>query len=158
MLLGAGQLPAQRINLETLPEAERNSKLIEIAKAAVLKYGPGYWREYKNTGIKKPEIRQYIAKDGESIAVSWPELKGKKVYYIKFFYDQTKERLRENFAADVTIVAESGVACDIWFGNARGLGTYHHETGKTKSSGHAVVPYRQAPTRPMIRPKDPGEN
>lgn len=156
----ASSLHAQQANLDKLPAARRDSMLIEIAKAAVLKYGPGYWREYKDTGIQKPEIRYFITEEGERTTVSYPELKNKKIYYVTFFYDKTKETLSNYYAARISIVAESGTACIVMFGNMRGLGIYEYEKTGSKlrsSSDHPVVPYEQAPKLPKIRPKSAGE-
>ena len=47
---------AQKNMFEKMPPNQRDSILIETAKAAVLKYAPGYYRDYK-----KPEVILYGA-------------------------------------------------------------------------------------------------
>lgn len=130
LLLSVSQLSAQQINLELLPEAQRDSVLIEIAKKAILKYGPDYYRDYTtNPMIEKPAISHFFASDTADLATSYPELTGKKIYRVKLFYDKTEEELDEDYAAIVGIVAESGVVASIAFGNTLGYGVYPNEMG-----------------------------
>lgn len=144
-------LSAQTINLEKLSEKERNEKLLEIAKAAVLKYGPGYYRDYNIPGVPKPMIRVTTAKKGESTTISFPELENKTIYIVTFFYDNTKEILLSDFAVIVGIVGETGIPCEMAFGNNALRVVYDAEKNPQTRSARVIpiVPYEQKPERPQ---------
>ncbi|MFR0679376.1 hypothetical protein [Dysgonomonas mossii] len=79
---------------------------------------------------------------------------------MRFFYNKAKERLSEDFASLVRIVAEIGAISDIWFGNSRGVGDYYEEIEKNRTKSSSVrkkVPYQQAPDHPQSLPKSGGK-
>jgi hypothetical protein len=104
---------AKSQNLELLPESQRDSILIAKAKEVVLKFGPGYYREYKEIIERKqvPPLGE-INTTGEDA--------GRVSYHIIFLYDETKEQLDWDFAARVQIWEDTGEACSVVFGNGFG--------------------------------------
>jgi hypothetical protein len=102
-------------NLDSMPKIKRDSILIAKAKEAVLRYGPGYYREYKT-----PVIEEYITPPKGPDNVTG-ENAGRKAYIVTFLYDTIKELLEEEFAAEVSIWADTNIPVSIMFGNGRGL-------------------------------------
>ena len=84
-------------DLDSLPQQQRDSILFEVAKEVVLKYGPGYYREYKRPVIKRRQVPPLgeINLTGDNA--------NRFFYEVIFLYDETKKRLEYDFAAKVTI-------------------------------------------------------
>ena len=102
---GQGYIVTYGGRLAGVDEGERHGVFTEIAKEAVLKYAPEYYREYR-----KPYIY------GESVFYTGIE----ELYSfacVTFFYDPTKESMKEDFAAAVIIDNQAGYATDILLGN-----------------------------------------
>ena len=96
-------------NLNSLPQAQRDSILISVAKEAVLRYGPGYYREDKEPIIKREQVPQgAIGLTGDNA--------GRIYYSVTFLYDTTKERLDWDFAAIVGIWEDTGKPLLVRFG------------------------------------------
>jgi hypothetical protein len=108
-----GVFMANSQNLDYLPQAKRDSILISIAKEAVLRYGPGYYREYKTPVIERGQIpvKGTMNPTGENA--------GKIYYRVTFLYDKTQEVLAENFAAIVGFREGTSSPVYIRFGNER---------------------------------------
>ena len=100
-------------NMYLLPIAQRDSLLISISKEAILKYGPDYYREYK-----QPEIRYKIVPN------TGDDSKGKNAnrifYIVTYQYDPIEETLEWDFAAEVRIWAETGDLFGVTFGTGFG--------------------------------------
>jgi hypothetical protein len=102
-------------NLDLMPKIKRDSILIAKATECVLRYGAGYYREYK-----APVIGEYIVpkKGPENIT---GENSGRKMYNVFFSYDTIIEILDQEFAAKAIIWADTGVPQGIVFGNGLGV-------------------------------------
>ena len=95
---------AQKNIFEKMPPNQRDSILIETAKAAVLKYAPGYYRDYK-----KPEI---------ILKKTFPNKSSGRLFYeVTFLYDPQKEKYLFDYIAKVYIWADNGKAFIIKFMN-----------------------------------------
>ena len=95
---------AQKNMFEKMPPNQRDSILIETAKNAVLKYAPGYYRDYK-----KPEI---------ILKKTFPNKSSGRLFYeVTFLYDPQKEKYLFDYIAKVYIWADNGKAFIIKFMN-----------------------------------------
>ena len=122
-------------NLDNLPTEKRDSLLKAKSKEIILRYGPGYYREYK-----APTIERIVVPPSESN----PEgiNVGRAYYMITYWYDKTKERLEEDFAAIVRIWADTGEPAAVLFGCNYG---YILDRKKTRSSKEQPpIPYVQS--------------
>ena len=131
-------------NLDSIPQPERDSLLISRAKEVVLKYGPGYYREYKEPIISRVER---IPPKGVIIP-EWTVLY--RFYYeVTYLYDKEKEKLSEKFAARVSFTAINGEPVSILFGN--GMGILIPEDNNLRSNKEIEqIPYEQAIDNKMI--------
>ena len=104
---------AQKNMFEKMPPNQRDSILIETAKAAVLKYAPGYYRDYK-----KPEVILYgaVPKDYRI-----KKDRGRLFYQVTFFYDPLKEKYLRDYTVKVNVWADNGKAYDMEFMNGWGF-------------------------------------
>ena len=74
---------AQKNMFEKMPPNQRDSILIETAKNAVLKYAPGYYRDYKTgSHFQRAAPKDYRIKED----------RGRLFYQVTFFYDPLKEK------------------------------------------------------------------
>ena len=111
----------QAQNTENLTAAKRDS-LISLSKEVIMKFGPDYYREYK-----QPEIilEQYPSED--KINDKRRIIYANKYYYrITFPYDKTQEILG-NFAVRVDIWEDTFVPWSVMFGNGIGVGFWDHD-------------------------------
>jgi hypothetical protein len=101
-------------NLDSLPQERRDSILISTANEVVLRYGPGYYREYKQPLIERNQIPEKGPTNptGENI--------GRILYNVMFLYDKTKELLEKDFAAVIDVWGDTGKPILIYFGNGWG--------------------------------------
>ena len=111
-------------NLDNLPTEKRDSLLKAKSKEIILRYGPGYYREYKAPTIERIVVPPSET-NPEGINV------GRAYYMITYWYDKTKERLEEDFAAIVRIWADTGEPAAVLFGCNYG---YILDRKKTRSS------------------------
>lgn len=102
-------------NLDSYPQAKRDSILVSIAKEVILKYGPGYYREFSNPEIK----RLKFPPKGERNSTG--ENANRIYYIVTFRYDKTKELLEFDFAAFVRFWADTGIPDAVSFGNGIGV-------------------------------------
>ena len=120
---------AQKNMFEKMSQNQRDSILIETAKNAVLKYAPGYYRDYKKPEVilREPIPNNYrIKKD-----------RGRLYYQVTFFYDPLKEKYAKDYIVRVFIWADNGKACDMMFMNEWG---FDIESAERKKSTR-VVPF-----------------
>lgn len=96
-------------NLDNLPTEKRDSLLKAKSKEIILRYGPGYYREYK-----APTIERIVVPPSETNPEGTNV--GRAFYTIIYWYDKTKERLEEDFAAKVKIWADTGEPASVLFG------------------------------------------
>lgn len=114
-------------NLLTLPKAERDSKIIEIAKAAYKKKKfTNFYREYGTPKILEMKTKGLLGKDGKPFgedknSIWYGSKKGDTFYIVEFPYDVNKEFFDQNYAAQVYVWANPGRAFAIALGN-----TYMH--------------------------------
>ena len=120
---------AQKNMFEKMPPKHRDSILIETAKNAVLKYAPGYYRDYK-----KPEV---IFKGAASKDYRIKEDRGRLFYQVTFFYDPLKEKHSLDYIVRVFIWADNGKASIMYFMNGWG---FNIESAERKKSTR-VVPF-----------------
>jgi hypothetical protein len=107
-----GAFMANSQNLDLLHQAQRDSFLIATAKEVVMKYGPGYYREYK-----APIIRRGIAPNDAPVLGGTMEDAGRIYYSILFLYDKSKEQLEQDFAVGISIWENTGRPFSMTFGN-----------------------------------------
>jgi len=100
-------------NLDLLPQSQRDSILIAISKEVVLKYGPGYYREYKKPLIE----RKLLGKNGHRGGVD----ANRPYYQITSYYDPKKEKLEWGCASIVYVWEDTGKPDFVIFGNGTGL-------------------------------------
>ena len=112
-----------------MPPNQRDSILIETAKNAVLKYAPGYYRDYK-----KPEV---IFRGAAPKDYRIKEDRGRLFYQVTFFYDPLKEKYAKNYIAQVLIWADNGKVCSMYFMNEWGLDI----EGLEKDNEHTIMPF-----------------
>ena len=103
-------------NLDSMPVALRDSILIYTAKEAILKYGPDYYREYKQPVIS---YRKFPSADQISDA-RFLKYAGRYYYEITFLYDPAEETLEWDFTAKARIWADTGDLDGVSFGNGYG--------------------------------------
>ena len=98
---------AQKNMFDKMPQNQRDSILIETAKSAILKYAPGYYRDYKKPEIilREPIPNNYrIKKD-----------RGRLYYQVTFFYDPLKEKLPTDYIVKAYIWADNGKVYSLAF-------------------------------------------
>ena len=106
LIMTAGD--AQKNMFETMPKNQRARILIETATKALLKYAPGYYREYK-----KPEVILKKTVPDKGL--------GRFFYLITYFYDPQKEKYPTDYIAKVYIWADNKKAFSIDFMNGWAL-------------------------------------
>ena len=127
LIMTAGN--AQKNIFEKIPLKQRDSILIETAKNAVLKYAPGYYRDYK-----KPEV---IFRGAAPKDYRIKEDRGRLFYQVTFFYDPLKEKYAKNYIVQVLIWADNGKVCSMYFMNEWGLDI----EGLEKDNEHTIMPF-----------------
>ena len=120
---------AQKNIFEKIPLKQRDSILIETAKNAVLKYAPGYYRDYK-----KPEV---IFRGAAPKDYRIKEDRGRLFYQVTFFCDPLKEKYAKNYIVQVLIWADNGKVCSMYFMNEWGLDI----EGLEKDNEHTIMPF-----------------
>jgi hypothetical protein len=133
-------------NLDSMPVSKRDSFLISIAKEVVLKYGPDYYREYS-----KPIIERHVVPPKGEINITG-EMAGKVFYQITYLYDKAEETLNWNYAAKVSIWADTGNPIRVYFGN--NIGRSIPEGMDWRNANIEPIPYFES-TFPIY---DPGLN
>lgn len=103
---------AQSVNLKDMKRSERNKYLRQIAKEAVLNFGPNYYREYKEFEIPKTVYTFTTEDEREEITKHI----GRKYYAVFIRYDKTKEKMSADFAARVYVWEDTGEPFRIMFG------------------------------------------
>ena len=120
---------AQKNIFEKMPPNQRDSILIETATKALLKYAPGYYRDYK-----KPEV---IFRGALSKKHHKKEDWGRLYYQVTFFYDPLKEKYLRDYTVKVNVWADNGKAYDMEFMNGWGF-----DVEKAEKEGYTtVVPF-----------------
>ena len=120
---------AQKNMFEKMPPNQRDSILIETATKALLKYAPGYYRDYK-----KPKV---IFRGAAPKDYRIKEDRGRLFYQVTFFYDPLKEKYAKNYIVQVLIWADNGKVCSMYFMNEWG---FDIESAEKKKSTR-VVPF-----------------
>jgi hypothetical protein len=142
---------AKSQNLDLLPKTKRDSLLITVAKEIVLKYGSGYYREYKEPIVKRnqeppkgtPVPIPYI----NETRYTTGEMAGRVIYSVTFLYDETKELLEKDFAARVSFWGDTGSPTNVQFGN--GLIRLIPETGYESDEAGEQFIYQQREVMPI---------
>lgn len=127
--------------LDKMPKKQCDSIVLEIAKAAVRRHAPGWYRDYKI------EIMPYTFEKGPNT--------GRKNYTATFFYDPNKEYMHKPFSVSITILY-TGKLKSISFGNPEGLQILIDMPKQMYDNRkHQVMPFH-----PMKRPKpyQPGDS
>ncbi len=137
-------------NLDTMPTAKRDSILISIAKEAVLKYGPDYYRDQYSPIIE----RNVVPPKGEINTTG--EKAGKVFYWVIFPYDETEEQLEYPFAARVTIWVDTSKPSSVFFGNGFGM-SIPDNVDLRSDNGEEITPmrYQQRQIIPLYDYNDP---
>ena len=127
-------------NLGLMPGAKRDSLLIAIAKEAIMKYGPDYYRGDFPPVIERHTVppKGEINKTGENA--------GRVSYWVTFLYDKTEETLEWDYAARVTIWEDTGYPTVVMFGN--GIGTVVPKGDWRNDTTIEPIAYQES-TRPI---------
>ena len=133
--------------LNAMPVAKRDSLLIAIAKEVVLKYGPDYYREYSKPIIE----RQTVPQKGETNPSGVNA--GRIIYRITFLYDKTEEVLQFDYAAKVSIWADTSHPANVFFGNGHVRGI-QEGTDWRNDTTIEPVPYQAAAIAPLYNLTD----
>jgi hypothetical protein len=99
--------------LDSLPEERRDRVILDVAKAAVMQYGPGYYRDHVPPTIQ----RGVVTKDTEaarSMDVTKSNI-GRAFFMVIYPADKTKEICRGDIAARVGIWADTRKVYLIYF-------------------------------------------
>ncbi len=117
-------------NLHNMPIKKRDSILRAVSKQALLRYGPGYYKDTHQTVIE--DLRNYYKLEG---------YEGLRLYKVTYIYDKNIEQLSKDYAAEVYVRSDNGKVVVIDFGNGWGLGGFdqHPDNGETE----LVIPYEQ---------------
>ena len=111
----------------SLPESERNAKLIEVAKYVYKNPRWEYfYREYGTPEIESFVIEGEVKKKKKKSKYYGIDL-GSLIYVVIFRYDKTKESMEWDYAAKVYISDKGGFAYGIALGNGMILDTYRNE-------------------------------
>jgi hypothetical protein len=104
------------LNLDSIPQMERDSILKHIARTTVMLYGPSYYRDSKIV-IERDTIdtRAHVICTLIDAAL---KRKSDGCYSVTFYYDQTKELYYEEFASKVYVWANDPVPFNVTFGDA----------------------------------------
>jgi len=139
-------------NLDTMKNDERTKVLLRIAKAAVMEYGPDYYREYRQPKIE----HRYVGKSVQDLTVNEEEDNpGRSFYTVEYLYDKTEESFDWFYAAKVYIWGNTGTVFSIKFGN--GFGFCDLDKPKTRSQKEDLrmhwkkQPPRKKPVRKQIK-------
>ena len=100
----------------SLPESERNAKLIEVSKYV---YKNPQWQNfYREYGTPEIEsfVREGVGRENDPRSKKGPDL-GSLIYVVIFRYDKTKESMDWDYAAKVYISDKGGMAYAIALGN-----------------------------------------
>jgi hypothetical protein len=93
--------------LSQLPQVERDSILLTVSKAALLRYGPGYYKDTHQTVIKDlGRYSQEIHKDYNDL----------RLYKITYIYDKRVEQLELDYAAAVYVRSDNAKVVEIEYG------------------------------------------
>lgn len=98
---------AQKNNLSLLPQKERNEYLVKKAYDAVMKYGPDWYRDYR-----EPEIKSFII----PVDSRDPD-REKTEYSIRWYYDPAQEKMIKPYSVAVGIYESTGELRWIMFGD-----------------------------------------
>ena len=152
ILLCVSNYSAKAQSLNSMPEAKRNSLLISIAKEAILKFGPDYYREYKEPKIS---YKQYPPADPKTDKrfVNWDD---RYYYEVEFYYDPAEETLEWGFAAKVRIWADTGDLHTAFFGNGYGRSIEEGMDWRNDKTLE-IVPYQESIT-PLYDINNPDPN
>ena len=108
----------------SLPESERNAKLIEVAKYVYK--NPRWENFYREYGT--PEIESFVIEGGgkekNTKSKYFGTDLGSLIYVVIFRYDKTKESMDWDYAAKVYISDKGGFAYGIALGNGMMFKTY----------------------------------
>ena len=117
--------------------AGKRDSLLSLAKEVILKFGPDYYREYK-----QPEIiyKQYPSADKmvDKRNISWAD---RYYYRVTFLYDKTQETLEWDYAAQVYIWADTFEPRGVMFGCNVGINV---PEGDWRNSSIEPIAYQES--------------
>lgn len=118
-------------SLHWMPKEKRDSILLAVSKAAILKYGPGYYKDTHRTVIE--DLGVYYKLE---------HYEGLRLYKVTYQYDRRVERLFKDYAAEIYVRSDNGKAVNIGFGNGWGFGSLDaYETDEIEDN--LIIPYEQ---------------
>lgn len=126
LLMSLFSLSLYSQNLDELPVETRDSILVARTKAAVMKHGSEFWRDYKAPQIEARHISPYGGYPKEDV--------GRKYYKVNILYDKSKEKLWMEWIAQVCFWADNGEIDTIGFGNGYIFTPYDND--------HRIVHYQ----------------
>ena len=120
-------------NFDKMSVPKRDSMLINIAKLAVKKYAPDYFREYGT-----PKIERLIW-DGEEEDLEFGERLGRSFFRVTFPYDESKDYFGYGFSAMVDIWGDDGTLSGVMGGHGFGRRISVYEA-RSKDENVKIVP------------------
>jgi hypothetical protein len=104
-------------NLDSLPQAERDSTLLAIAKKVLLTIGP----EYYQVDIAPVISRIIFPKAPADASADDKKDEGRVTYSVIYYYDKTKVEFEYGYLAAVSIWGDTGLPNIVFFGNGSGI-------------------------------------
>ncbi|NDV64580.1 type II secretion system protein [Bacteroides sp. 224] len=134
-------------NLEKMKKEQREVLLVEIAKNAIKKYAPDYYREFRT-----PKITRSLVKDPELVDEEYGVRLGRVIYKVAFPYDISNSEEHIYYSVDVLIWGDTGTLYIIGIGN--GIARAFKEN-MTRSQEKEVekIPYMKHKPRPTMFPQ-----
>lgn len=137
-------------NLDTMKDDERTKVLLCIAKAAVMEYGPDFYREYGQLKIE----HRYVGKSGDGVSDLTVDVKnnnsGRSFYTVEYPYDKSEEYFTWFYAAKVYIWGDTGVAFSITFGNGFGFGDLDKPKTRSQKDDLRMHWKKQSPRKKYV--------
>jgi hypothetical protein len=122
---------------DSLTKEKRDSILL-IAKEAIMKFGPDYYREYK-----PPVIERAIIFTDRRLLDGSANQKGRVFYRVTYLYDKTKEDLEKDFAVKICIWGDINSPFEIIFGSGFMMGISGGKEWRNNLSRHVIYEQKQ---------------
>lgn len=134
-------------NLDMMKDDERTKVLLRIAKAAVMEYGPDFYREYGRPKIE----HEYVSRDTDLTERGIKENPGRSLYTVEYSFDETIESFDWFYAAKVYIWGDTGLVFSIVFGNGFGFGDLDKPKTKKEKENLRMSWKKQPPRKKPVR-------
>lgn len=135
-------------NLDSLPEAKRNARLLEMAKQVVMKHGPGYYRDVFPPvivhGLVSPDNRECTLQQVK-------QHNGRSYYKVEYSFDEKQESFEWSYAARTYIWGDTGISFSVIFGN--GWGFEIDQATRSANEKEQFMPFKKQPPHVPYKPE-----